>query len=267
MSDEYDESKKEVAKIETEHQQVDSFAGYNDDVEGVHNDMPVGVIKGTLLKFSNDFRYVLRDDSEFDTDTELVVVEVVRIVQKWIDGEPAETIILDPGQPFPDLKALNNAAPPEEWVEKFGQKRGPWQAQQLLYLLNPKTMDHYTFATGTIGGGIAVRDVVNRTNWFRKLRGNNFYPVILLSSKFMPTAYQGRDRPHFIVKRFITLGGDDGAGASIEAPKGGNGGDQIEPPVGGSFDEEPRPKKTRVGESSDKPERVSGKDFDDDVPF
>jgi hypothetical protein len=77
------EKDKSLTKLEEENRQVDSFAGYSDDVEGTHDDVPVGVIKGTLVKFSNDFRYVTRDGTELPPNLELVAVDVVRLVQKW----------------------------------------------------------------------------------------------------------------------------------------------------------------------------------------
>jgi hypothetical protein len=211
--------KNELQTFEPEDRQVDNFAGYSDDVAGVENDVPVGVIKGTLIKFTNDFRYVTRDGAELPSDLELVVIDVLRIVQKWLNSKPVETVVLDPGQAFPDIDALNKAAPKEEWCEKFGKMAGPWQKQRLAYLLNLSTMDRYTFASSSVGGTIAIRDVVDRTNWMRKLRGSNIYSAIVLSKKFMPTEFGGRDRPHFIIKRWIALGPDQTAIADQSGPQ------------------------------------------------
>jgi hypothetical protein len=79
--------------------------------------------------------------------------------------------------------------------------------QHLVYLLDPLTMGKYTFATGTIGGSIAVRDLVDRTQWMRRFRGMNVYPVVRLADVFMNTRFGGRQRPYFHVVRWITLGG------------------------------------------------------------
>ena len=134
---------------------------------------------------------------------------MLRIVQKWIDQKPVETRILEPGEKFPDIEALNEAAPKSEWHEgPDGKMHGPWQIQQILYLLNLDTMDRFTFPTGTVGGFIAIRELVDKTTWMRKLRGPNVYPRVALRDLFMNTKYGGRQRPHFEVKGWVQLGSD-----------------------------------------------------------
>lgn len=195
-------------KVKTDNA-VDGFDGFNDGVEGADAALPVGVIRGALVKFSIDFHWVLqRDGVALPPDLELIVIDVARIVQRWINSKPVETIILEPGQPFPNMAKLNAEAPEAEWTEKFGKMTGPWQKQMVTYLLDPKTMDRYTFATNSVGGGIATREIVDRTNWMRKLRGSHVYPVVVLSDKFMPTNFGGRQRPHFEIKRWVALGSD-----------------------------------------------------------
>ena len=195
-------------KVKTDNA-VDGFGGFTDGVEGTDAALPVAVIRGALVKFSIDFHWVLqRDGVALPPDLELIVIDISRIVQRWINAKPIETIILEPGQPFPDMTKLNEEAPEAEWTEKFGKMSGPWQKQMIVYLLDPKTMDRYTFATNSVGGSIATREIVDRTNWMRKLRGAHVYPVVSLSDKFMPTNFGGRQRPHFEIKRWVALGSD-----------------------------------------------------------
>jgi hypothetical protein len=155
--------------------------------------------------------WVINDGDELPGDLELVVVDIARVVQKWRDHQPVETRILAPGEKFPDIKKLNEETPKSEWVEGPDQQlRGPWQSQHVVYLLNPATMDKYSWPTGTVGGSICVRDIVDKTNWMRSFRGSRVYPVVTLSDKFMNTRFGGRQRPDLIVKRWITLGGESG---------------------------------------------------------
>ena len=73
---------------------------------------------------------------------------------------------------------MNEAVPKSEWVDgPNGKPQGPWQSQYLVYLLNFETMDRYSFPTGTVGGGIAVRELVDKTKWIRRIRGEHVYPV------------------------------------------------------------------------------------------
>jgi hypothetical protein len=214
-----DDTKKSVTDVTQKSVQVlDGFDGFEDGVEG--DGQQDRVIQGSLVKFTNEAEW-MNGEEALPPDRELVVVNVGRVVQKWKDQLPVETIVLEPGQKFPDLKKLNAEVPESEWEEgPDGKPRGPWQAQYLVYLIDLKTMDRFTYATGTVGGGIAVRDLVDRTELTRKFRrGMRVYPVVRLSDVFWPTRYGGRQRPHFIVERYITLDGDGGALPAPDLPK------------------------------------------------
>src|SRR6516162_6198389 len=198
---------------------IDNFAGWEDGVEGDDRPEGAGIIQGTLIKFTNEGKWVTRDGEELPTDLELVAANVNRVVQKWSDGQPVETIILQPHQKFPDVEEMNEKVPKKEWVEgPDGQPRGPWQAQHILYLLDPKTMDKFTFPTGTVGGRIGIRELVDKTTWMRRLRGPNVYAVVLLSDTFMNTKWGGRQRPHFKIVRWVSLGSEGGQVEALPPP-------------------------------------------------
>jgi hypothetical protein len=198
---------------------IDNFEGWEDGVEGDDRPQGAGIIQGNLVKFTNEATWVTRDGDELSADLELVAVDVARVVQKWQDQQPVETIILEPHQKFPDIEEMNEKVPREEWVEGPDRKlRGPWQGQHILYLLDPKTMDKYTFPTGTVGGKIAVRELRDKTMWMRRLRGSNVYAVILLSDTFMKNRFGGRQRPHFKIMRWVRLGGEGGEVEALPPP-------------------------------------------------
>src|SRR6516162_4297417 len=190
---------------------ADNFSGWEDGTEGDDRPEGAGIIQGSLVKFSNEATWVTRDGDELPADLELVAVDVGRVVQKWQDDRPVETIVLQPHQKFPDIEEMNEKVPKKEWVEgPEGNMRGPWQAQHILYLLDLKTMDKYTFPTGTTGGRIAVHDLRDKTMWMRRLRRPNVYAVVLLSDTFMNTKWGGRQRPHFKIMRWVSLGSEGG---------------------------------------------------------
>jgi hypothetical protein len=198
---------------------IDGFAGFEDEVEGATQPESRGVIRGTCVKFTNEATWVTSDDEELPSGLELIVVDIGRVVQKWKSGQPIETIVLAPGAKFPDVNELNAAVPQTEWEEgPDGKPRGPWQAQFVVYLLNGETMDRYTFPTGTTGGAIAVRDLVDRTNWMRRFRGPGVFPIVSLTDVFMRTRFGGRQRPHFDIKRWVKLGDDGTALPAAETP-------------------------------------------------
>src|SRR5262249_19612699 len=180
------------AIIKKETTAVDNFGGWNDDVEGHDRAEGAGLIQGTLLKFSNTADWVTRDEEEILNDLELVAVDVARVVQRWEAGRPIETRILEAGEAFPDIEAMNAEIPSDQWEEgPDGKPRGPWQAQHVLYLLDPATMNKYTFPTGTTGGRIAIRDLRDKLTWIRRLKGQNVYAVITLSAVSMKTKFGG----------------------------------------------------------------------------
>ena len=198
---------------------IDNFAGWEDGVEGDDRPQSAGIIQGSLVKFSNEAMWVTRDGDELSADLELVAVDVGRVVQKWQDQQPVETIILQPHQKFPDIEKMNEETPKEQWVEgPDGQMRGPWQSQHVLYLLDLKAMDKYTFPTGTAGGRIAVGELRDKLMWMRRLRGPNVYPVIALSNTFMNTRFGARQRPYFKIVRWVRLGGEGGEVEALPPP-------------------------------------------------
>jgi hypothetical protein len=204
--------------VKKEPTNIDNFAGWEDGIEGDDRPQGAGIIQGTLIKFTNEATWVTRD-GELPADLELVAVDVKRVVQKWQDQQPVETIILEPFQKFPNIDEMNAKVPKKEWVEgPDKQLRGPWQAQHILYLLNVETMDKYTFATGTTGGRIAIGELRDKLVWMQRLRGANVYPVVTLSDTFFPTRFGGRQRPHFVIERWIRLGGESGEVEALPPP-------------------------------------------------
>jgi hypothetical protein len=196
---------------------VDNFEGWEDGVEGDNRPQGAGIIQGSLIKFTNEYTWVMRDGEELPANLELVAVDVIRAVQMWETDGPIndETIILEPHQMFPDIEEMNAKVPRSKWVEgPDGKMRGPYQASHVLYLLDPQSMDKYTYPTSTVGGRIAIRELRDKIMWMRRLRGPNTYPVIMLSDTYMNTRFGGRQRPHFKIVRWVRLGGE---GDQVEA--------------------------------------------------
>jgi hypothetical protein len=185
----------------------DGFEGWTDSIEGSDRPQNAGLIKGELLKFSNDGIWKTRDGELVDTNIEHVAYGVVRVVQKWRDQKPIETIVLEPHQKFPNVKKMNDDTPREEWSEGPGGLRGPWQAQHFLYTFDPKKLSWSTFPCGTIGGAIAFEQLCTRTNLMRRVRGQGVYAVIKLSRTWW-NVRGGRWRPHFQIERWVRFDGD-----------------------------------------------------------
>jgi hypothetical protein len=85
-------------------------------------------------------------------------------------------------------------------------------------LVDLKTMGKFTYPTGTTGGQIAIRELRDKILWMRRARGSNVYAVVTLADKFMKTRFGGRQRPHFNIVRWVSLGGEGGEVAALPAP-------------------------------------------------
>lgn len=195
----------------------DGFAGWSDQREGAE-ERAGGLIKGVKLKFLNTGRW---DPEDLERE-KLIVVKQLRCVQKWsLEKKPVETEILRPNEPFPDIEARNNALPKSEWVEGpvKGQLVGPWQTSFVLYLINPASMEEITYPTATVGGSIAIGELIDKLLWMRRSKNNNrIYPIVHLSSKSMKTGYGERPRPFFIIMGWTTMGADTPAEKLLTAP-------------------------------------------------
>jgi hypothetical protein len=192
---------------------VDSF-DFDDEVSS-------SIIKGTKIKFTLDFQWVTRGGEVIKPDCELLVIEIIKVVQKWLPGQkgPAETIILMPDEKFPDIAARNAKAPRTDKVEKFNKLTGPWQGVQIVYLVDQQSMSVYTWVAPieTVGSSLAIKDLKESTRLARRLRGLNVFPVVSLCDTFMPTQYGGRQRPCLKIKNYQPLGPEQVVPAQIDA--------------------------------------------------
>jgi hypothetical protein len=186
---------------------IDGFDGFEDRVQsasGETSETPRGPIQGDLISFTNEGAWIIKNNPNLPIITyELIVVDVLRIVQKW-QNKRAETRVLAPGEPVPDIAQLNQSVPISEWeVGPNGQKAGPYQFAYLLYLFHEPTVRKFSYITGTTGGGIAIRELVDATKWFRKWRQGGVCPVVQLTTTQMPTRFGGRERPSFSILRWV----------------------------------------------------------------
>lgn len=190
----------------------DGFDDFDDDADNRSS-----LIKGLKLKYL-DGGWRTRDGAIAPDLLELVVINIVKAIQKWVPGQngPADMQVLPAGAKFPDVAAMNEAAPKEEWRERYHKPTGPWEAVYGVYLVDMKTMQTYTFvapvapeAVKTIGSVIAVKELKERIRLARRVKNADVFAIVTLGSTFMPTQWGGKDRPHFEIKRYELLGGQE----------------------------------------------------------
>src|SRR5262249_25298248 len=149
----------------------------------------------------------------------LVVYDVQRKVQKWLDDSgPAETIVVAPGQPWPNIEKMNAECPQTEWREKSGKLQGPWQGEHVVCFFNPKNMARYWWPSpiNTIGSAICVRELVAQTRLMRSFKGEHVYALVDPSQTQMPKNYGGRERQNLAIKDWVRFG--EGGNLVLPAP-------------------------------------------------
>jgi hypothetical protein len=245
--------------------ELDGFDSYDDSVEGP--DRPPSN-QGSILKFTNEARWVTREGEEIPPTKELIAIGIGREVVKWNTNkdEPPARTILEPGQRFPDIEKFNAETPQSEWIETpDGRMRGPYEAHHVVYLLDPVTMSRYRYPTGTVGGHIAVSELVDQTKWMRRIRGANVYAVLVLTDVFMKTRWGGRQRPHLRPVRWITFG-DGGDLPVVRPPK------LVSPCIAATLDQfaeqsqQTSPEKPQTGMQTVEPPNLK-EEIDDHIPF
>ena len=219
------ENAKSEAKTETlptviDAPRLDGFSGYTGEIEGEENSG--FVIIGEKISFSNDAKWLDNSGEELTEGLEFIVTKVLRVINYWEEDDDGKSRpnkeksrILAPGEKFPNTKLLNEQEPKSKWREAFGQMRGPWENQHVLYMLDLK-MNEYSYPTSTNGGHKAVNNLARKTNRMRDYYNAPVVPVVTLGQVWMPTAYGGRQAPDLDVQRFI-LWDDDGIKA-LPAP-------------------------------------------------
>ena len=136
---------------------MDGFDTYGDELDR-------RLLQGTQIKFTNAYTWVTRAGEETPTNEDFIASNVKRVEAKWTKNKnaPPETRVLLPGEKFRDMKKLNEETPKSEWIEgPNGQLKGPWENQHYLYLLD-RLMKRYTYVASTIGGNIAVSELVQQ---------------------------------------------------------------------------------------------------------
>jgi hypothetical protein len=127
----------------------------------------------------------------------------------WGEDAPIEVIPVIRGEPMPDLKTLNAAIPETDWrIGLSGKPEAPWQLQRVLEFLDPETAERLSWPANVtvVGSSRAAEELKGRIKIVRRLRGEDVYPRVRLTHKFMPTKYGGRERPYFDIVGWVRFG-------------------------------------------------------------
>src|SRR5262245_54021388 len=196
--------------------ELDGFEGYSEAVEGTDVQPRSSVsLLGLKLKY---LAPTWTDPDEQEIKGPLVAHDIQRKIQKWIDGRPVETIVLAPRQPWPNIDAMNEKCPQNEWYQAFGKLQGPYQGEHVVLFFDPATMVRYWWPSPltTIGSAVCVRELQAQVKLMRHYRGEHVCPLVEPSHTFMNTRYDGRERPNLVIKGWVRFG--EGGNLVLPAP-------------------------------------------------
>jgi hypothetical protein len=181
----------------------DGYAGYTDETEAGPS---TSIFLPPLVKFSNDFRYVLRDGTELPTNKDYIAPDVRRYVIKWSPerDQAPERFQLGPNERWPNLEERNASTPRSEWVVgPDGEPKGPWVAEHQVLLVDDN-MAQFLFVTTTGGGHKAVSDLAHQTRAMREIYKKPVCPVVRLKDTLWSKRFK-RQRPLFEVKHYAEI--------------------------------------------------------------
>src|SRR5262245_6627611 len=158
-----------------------------------------------LMKYVND-HYATREGEVIEPSREMIVLGLKKMVQKFIGQKLVDLIVVADGEKMPDVTAMNEAAPREEWGNDLnGNPVGPFVRVLMLKLLEAKTMDRFAFITSSTGGSIAIGDLSDKVKIMRRFHGPNVVPVVSCGTTNFKTKFGLKKRPNFSVIRWMTL--------------------------------------------------------------
>jgi hypothetical protein len=186
-------------------------------------------IHGKLIQFK-DRQHLLRDGTVIPPDRVFLVLGMKRILQSWEGGLPVEEIVEQPGEELPDVAALNEKTPKDQWeLDDDGEPKAPWAMAYAVYLLDPKDAQIYTHLNGTKGQRVAYATLREKIEWMRALRGELVLPIVTLGDELFSKRYR-KYRPEFVIVDWRRFGGGPDEPKRLEKPSESIG-EKVEPPT------------------------------------
>ena len=171
-------------------------------------EMASKVLRGTLLKFA-DWKWIKGvEATEVEEGTQLVALGTTAAWVKWQGGKPVQYVMRQPGQKLPDREELGDL---DEALWELGpdnKPRDPWQSTRFVYLLDPISVEMFTFSTSSAGGRSAVIDLADQIARMRKLGHPNASPIVELGSAPMQTKFGRKSKPVFKIVKWYGGGSE-----------------------------------------------------------
>jgi hypothetical protein len=224
---------------------------------GGWDDVPTadrGAIKGSLMLFKQG-EYSGADDAE------TLVPVGVRYGWLWFDETNKAVYRLNqPGQPEITREDCGNLDEKRWKKNQYGERPDPVQAVKLVYFVDPATAAEYTFSTSSVGGIMAVDELILLMRKIKRVAPDAF-PVVTRDVANFPNSYGSTTvRPCFKwTRECVYANGDAAPTPDLDA---------VQLPARKPASEPARGKKTIESDKAKPVETQGGPAFiDDDIPF
>ena len=183
------------------------------------------ITKGEKIKFTLDFRWeIARSGEVIDPQREFLVAGILRVMQKWNLARTSLRLwILAPNEKFPGSEKTQRRSAALGVARQIRQT-GRALSRRAHCLSDRKCGNGFGVYLDrrihTAGASRAVKELRETTQLTRRVRGQaNLLPIATLSDTFMPTQYGGRQRAHFNILGYKSIGPEPEPPAQIEHAK------------------------------------------------
>jgi hypothetical protein len=182
-------------------------------------EMNARVLRGALLKFA-DWKWTQgKEAAEVPPGKQFVGLGTAVAQVKWKDGKPSQYVLQESGKKLPDRNELDEPEGCGTWeLGPDGKPRDPWQLTRFVYLLDPLTMETFTFSTSSHGGRNAVMDLADQIMRMRALGHPGALPIIELGSGPMPTKFGRKSKPVLKIVKWCAGNVNDARPKEIAPP-------------------------------------------------
>jgi hypothetical protein len=174
------------------------------------------MIQGQLIVFV-DGKYLCGPEHKpMAPGVQLTALDTAALWVFWQGGKPddSKAVVRQAGEELPARETLGHLDQTKWEKGPDNAPRDPWADTRLVFLIDRKTAELFTFSTKSQGGRVAVSELAKRIELMRETYPNAA-PIVTLSDAPWSIKYM-KTRPQFKVADWEL--GDDGAEGARPAP-------------------------------------------------
>ena len=167
----------------------------------------ISPVRGPRVWFDASTYYIGEKSKPASKGAQFYVTGLAEGWQKLQAGQQPSYIMKVSGRPAP----VKPDVPESEWPKDLsGNPKHPWLWTRYLYLLSVDTGVTSTFTSNTIGGRIAIDELLQQIQAMRSMNSmrQGAIPIVKLESELFKTQFGMKPRPHFAIQGWRCANGD-----------------------------------------------------------